>query len=136
MRGCARARAPRLAAAALWIPLALVLPLRAGKTAVAAPAAFGIESREAYLSKKIESFPLTHRVNQIPGARLLFVGLRPYYVDVPYVRTFGPDFAAAARDFNATHALVEFASTPVPGDWRLVAEERGARLYEIPSGSR
>lgn len=130
-----RARAPRLAAAALWIPLLLTLPLKAGKTAVAAPAALGIESRDDYLSKKIESYPVTRTVNGIPGARVVFAGLRPYYLEVPYVRA-GADLAADARAFGATHAIVEFEAS-VPPDWTLVEERRGVRLYAVsPSANR
>jgi hypothetical protein len=73
---------------ALLLPAAPLLGLKAGKAAVAAPAALGLESRSAYLRKKIETFPACEMVNELPpsqAVKVLFVAVRPYYLDRPFV---------------------------------------------------
>src|SRR3989338_2263986 len=65
---------------ALLFPALPLLALRIGKTAVAIPVVFGIESREEYLGKKIESFNTSNYANKEldKDAYILFAGFRPY----------------------------------------------------------
>ncbi len=105
---------------------------------MALPTALGLESREHYLSKKIESFPMQHRVNSTEGARVLFIGLRPYYLTVPSRRvTVTSNLKDQAERFQATHLIHEYQG---PGERAAldaiefltpVDEARGTRLYVI-----
>jgi hypothetical protein len=72
---------------ALLLPAAPLLVLKGGKAAVAAPAALGLERRSTYLGKKIETFAACDIVNGLPAAevKVLFVAVRPYYLDRPFV---------------------------------------------------
>jgi hypothetical protein len=107
---------------ALILPFAPPLVLKAGKSAVAAPAAVGLESRSAYLTKKIETFAACEAVNQAPGAevKVLFAGARPYYLDrpfvwipytgaIPFLRGIESreDFVRRAREQGITHVIHE-----------------------------
>lgn len=71
--------------AGLLLPGLPLIALKAGKAAVAAPAAFGLESRSHYLAKKIETFEACEIVNGLPDrdVRVLFMAQRPYYLDRP-----------------------------------------------------
>jgi hypothetical protein len=71
--------------AALLLPGLPLIALKAGKAAVAAPAALGIESRSHYLAKKIETYEACEIVNGLPDpdVRVLFIAHRPYYLDRP-----------------------------------------------------
>jgi len=94
---------------------------------VAAPAAIGLESRSAYLGKKIESFAACEVLNRLPdpNVKVLFAGVRPYYLDRPFVWIpyTGPstffrgvntweDFIGRLRELGITHVLHE------PGGFR------------------
>jgi hypothetical protein len=72
---------------ALLLPAAPLLFLKAGKAAVAAPAAVGLESRSSYLGKKIETFAACEVLNKLPepDVKVLFAGVRPYYLDRPFI---------------------------------------------------
>ena len=75
---------------ALLFPALPLLALRIGKTAVAIPVVFGIESREEYLGKKIESFNTSNYANKEldKDAYILFAGFRPYYLDHRFYRIY------------------------------------------------
>jgi hypothetical protein len=118
-RGGALGAALTVAAIALAAPL---LAVKAARTAVAIPAALGLESRSSYLSRKIESFAACEFLNGLPRAdvRVLYMGYRPYYLDRPYIRcvdgTMGPfflgvrdsgDFFRKLRSERVTHVLFE-----------------------------
>lgn len=107
---------------ALLLPAVPLLFLKAGKTAVAAPAALGLERRSAYLSKKVETFAACELLNNDPSpdVKVLFVAVRPYYLDRPYVwipYTGGvpflrgvktrEDFLRRVREEKITHVLYE-----------------------------
>jgi len=114
---------------ALILPAVPLLGLKAGKAAVAAPAALGLESRSAYLSKKIETFQACERLNALPepDVRVLFVAVRPYYLDRPYVwipysggvpflrgvKT-REDFLRRIREERITHVVYEPAPSRDP----------------------
>jgi hypothetical protein len=112
---------------ALLLPAVPLLLLKAGKAAVAAPAAVGLESRSAYLGKKIETFAACEALNRLPEAdvKVLFAGLRPYYLDRPFIWVpyIGPkgflqdlttreDFVRRIREHGITHVVFE------PGGFR------------------
>lgn len=112
--------------AALFLPAAPLLVLKAGKAAVAAPAAFGIESRSHYLAKKIETFEACEVLNALPekDVKVLFLAHRVYYLD----REFLPmefiqgcagreDVVRRVREARVTHVLVEPGT--VPGTWKI-----------------
>ncbi len=96
---------------ALVLPAAPVLALKGGKAAVAAPAALGLESRSAYLGKKIETFAACEAVNALPDrdVKVLFVAVRPYYLDRPFVWIpyYGP--ATFLREVRDREELVRWA---------------------------
>lgn len=107
---------------ALFLPALPLLALKAGKAFVAAPAALGFESRSSYLSKKIETYPACEFLNRAPAGpktKVLFVGLRPYYLDVPFVHAGGgmesfwtglsgrEELVRRVRDLGITHVLEE-----------------------------
>jgi hypothetical protein len=107
---------------ALILPAMPLLILKAGKAAVAAPAAIGLESRSAYLGKKIETFAACEQLNALPepNVKVLFAAVRPYYLDrdfiwIPYVgpNTFfrnvntWDDFLRRLREEKITHVLHE-----------------------------
>ena len=75
---------------ALLFPALPLLALRIAKTAVAIPVVFGIESREEYLGKKIESFNTSNYANKEldKDAYILFAGFRPYYLDHRFYRIY------------------------------------------------
>jgi hypothetical protein len=116
--------------AALFLPAAAVLALKTGKAAVAAPAALGLESRSSYLARKIETFEACERLNALPDpdVRVLFVAVRPYYLDRPYlwipyadrsvflkgVKT-REDFLRRIREERITHVVWEPAPMRDPG---------------------
>jgi hypothetical protein len=102
--------------AALFLPVLPLLALKAGKTAVAAPAAFGLESRSRYLSKKIETFEACEILNGLPqpDVKVCFLAQRPYYLDRPFVHieildgTRGrEDLIRRLREAGCTHVVVE-----------------------------
>jgi len=110
-------------AAALLLPAAPLVALKAGKAVVAAPAAFGLESRSHYLSKKIETFEACEVLNALPDqdVKVLFLAQRPYYLDRPMVfETFWTglrnreDFVRRIREMNVTHVLFEPELIPFP----------------------
>jgi hypothetical protein len=82
--------------AALLIPALVMAAIKIPRALVAAPAAFGLESRSAYLSKKIETFAAGERLKSEPGVKVLFVGWRPYYLEVPW--TYLPDPKVQGRE--------------------------------------
>lgn len=99
---------------ALLLPAAPLLVLKAGKAAVAAPAALGLEGRSRYLAKKVETFAACEMLNGLPrrDVRVLFLAYRPYYLDRPFV--WGAPEAADAdafvrrlRELGVTHVLLE-----------------------------
>jgi hypothetical protein len=107
---------------ALLLPAAPLLVLKGGKAAVSAPAALGLESRSAYLEKKIETFAACEVLNRLPDpdVKVLFAAVRPYYLDrpfvwVPYVGPnpftrdlkTGDDFIRRIRELKITHVLLE-----------------------------
>jgi hypothetical protein len=107
---------------ALILPSVPLLLLKGGKAAVAGPAALGLESRSAYLNKKVETFAACETLNAMPGPRVkvLFVAIRPYYLDhpfvwipytggVPFLRGVGTrdEFLRRAREEGITHVLYE-----------------------------
>src|SRR6185503_8061997 len=113
---------------ALVLPAAPLLFLKAGKAAVATPAALGLESRSAYLGKKIETFAACEVLNRLPDpdVKVLFAGVRPYYLDrpfiwVPYVGAVPflqgvnsrEDFVRRLRERGITHVVHE------PGGLRM-----------------
>jgi hypothetical protein len=112
----------------LLVPGFVLLGLKIGKTVVAAPAALGIESRDEYLSKKIETYSLCQYVNEkLPGAKVLFMGLRPYYLDCPFIyvtpmarRPFyhglktPQGFLARMREHGITHVIYEPTGRRLP----------------------
>ncbi len=115
---------------ALLLPAVPLAVLKAGKAAVAAPAALGIERREAYLAKKIETFQACRYLDRLPDPRVkvLFVAHRPYYLDRPFVHAVDSgwqpfyrglrdreDFVRRAREQGITHVLYE-PSLP-QGSW-------------------
>jgi hypothetical protein len=146
---------------ALFLPAAPLLVLKAGKVAVAAPAAIGLESRSAYLGKKIETFAACERLNSLsdPGVKVLFAGVRPYYLDRPFVWVpyLGPNpffqgvttwdaFVLRLRERGITHVLYEpggFHGAPFveahefgPPTFREIGRwpwkyDRSVRLYEV-----
>jgi hypothetical protein len=108
--------------AALLLPAAPLLVLKGGKAVVAAPAALGLESRSAYLGKKIETFAACDLLNHLPdpNVKVLFAGVRPYYLDRSFVwmTYFGQnpfsrdirtreDFVRRIRAQGITHLLYE-----------------------------
>jgi hypothetical protein len=113
---------------ALLLPAAPLLVLKGGKAAVAAPAAVGLESRSAYLGKKVETFAACEVLNRLPdpNVKVLFAGVRPYYLDRPFVWIpyLGPnaflggvttreEFVRRVREQGITHILHE------PGGFRV-----------------
>lgn len=103
----------------IWAALIPALPLlilKAGKTAVAAPAAIGLESRSHYLSKKIETFQACEILNALPdlSVKVLFLAQRPYYLDRPMapevfwqgVRN-RDDLLRRIQETRVTHVLYE-----------------------------
>jgi len=150
--------ARRLALAAVFIPALPLLALKAGRTAVAVPAALGIESRDSYLGKKIEVYDACLAVNRLPEpVRVLPLVHQPYFLDRPVVELWtidwrnvrsGEDLARAARSAGATHVLVEpripencglpgGTNAFVPPDFREIGDGwdhwdgRRIRLYEL-----
>jgi hypothetical protein len=114
---------------ALLLPAVPLLVLKAGKAVVATPAALGLESRSAYLGKKIETFAACEELNRLPdpNVNVLFAAVRPYYLDRPFVWIpyTGPnrffrnvntweDFIRRLRESGITHVLHE------PGGFRSV----------------
>lgn len=106
----------RLALASVLLPALALLPLKAARTAFAAPAALGLEPAAAYLSRKIETYPVCALVNGLPGdVRVLPLVERPYHLERPWVEPerLGPPpstaeaFAAALRSRSITHVVVE-----------------------------
>jgi hypothetical protein len=100
----------------LLLPAAPLVVLKAGKAAVAAPAAFGLESRSHYLSKKIETYEACEVLNALPEkqVKVLFMAQRPYYLDRPMVpEQFWEglrnreDLVRRARQMGVTHVLFE-----------------------------
>lgn len=136
----ARARGGALGAATTAAAILLAAPLfavKAVRTAVAVPAALGLESRSSYLTRKIESFAACERLNNLPRAdvRVLYMGYRPYYLDRPYVRCLDGTHAAFFRDVRdredflhklrrekITHVLVERPRLP-QAEWLGPPEE-------------
>lgn len=113
--------------AALLIPAGPLLILKAGKAAVAAPAAVGLQSRSAYLASKIETFAACEALNRLPepDVKVLFLAHRPYYLDRPFVHAVygGPffrglggrdDFVRRARELGITHVLYEPSPPQAP----------------------
>ena len=107
----------------LLLPAAPLLALKAGKAAVAAPAAFGLESRSHYLAKKIETFEACEILNKLPDpdVKVLFIAQRPYYLDRPMMPEqfwlgLGnrEDLLLRIRKLGTTHVLVE---PDAWGDW-------------------
>jgi hypothetical protein len=107
--------------AGLLLPAAPLLALKAGKAAVAAPAAFCLESRSHYLAKKIETFEACEILNRLPDpeVRVLFIAHRPYYLDRPMMPDqfwddlhSRDDLVRQIREQKVTHVLVE------PNSWR------------------
>jgi len=102
--------------AGLLLPAVPLIALKAGKAAVAAPAAFGLESRSHYLAKKIETFEACEILNGLPDSdvRVQFLAQRPYYLD----RRLAPndfwqgvrgkdDYLRRLRETGITHVLYE-----------------------------
>ena len=127
--------------AALLLPAAPLLILKAGKAAVAAPAAAGIESRSSYLGKKIETFAACETLNRLPdpNVKVLFAATRPYYLDRPFVWIpyIGPnafygdmktadDFVRRVREQGITHVLAE------PGGFRAAPFIEAEALPRAP----
>jgi hypothetical protein len=146
-----------LVTVALFLMAGPLILLKAGKAAVAAPAAFGLESRSAYLSKKVETFAACERLNGLPDpeVRVLFLGDRPYYLDRPFVGAEAfrgvrgrEEFLRRARELRLTHVLHEPVGAgppwisdpeaffgPAPfvklGEWPYGPSTRRVRLYRI-----
>lgn len=112
--------------AALLVPSLPLVVLKAGKAAVAAPVALGLESRSAYLTKKIETYAACDLLNRLPSPRVkvLFVGVRPYYLDrpfvwipytgaVPFLRGIATreEFLSRLREEGITHVIYEPSSS-------------------------
>jgi hypothetical protein len=117
------------ALSALILPAAPLLVLKTGKAVVAAPAALGFESRSAYLGKKIETFAACDLLNRLPSpdVKVLFAGVRPYYLDRPFIwipYTGGipflrgvktrAEFLRRVREQEITHVLYEPAPSRDP----------------------
>jgi hypothetical protein len=103
-------------AAALLLPAAPLLVLKAGKAAVAAPAAFGFESRSHYLGKKIETYAACEVLNAMPdpAVKVLFLAQRPYYLEKPMAPNrllkelqSREDLVRRVREIGVTHVLWE-----------------------------
>ncbi len=111
-------RIPRgWALAALLVPALPLLALKAGRTAVAAPAALGLQGVDVYLSRKVETYEACRAVNAMPGRlRVLAWIFRPYHLGAERLAAWeataegkrGVDvLAEAARSEGITHVLVE-----------------------------
>jgi hypothetical protein len=126
-RGGLLGAAVTIAAVAVAVPM---LGVKAARTAVAVPAALGLEDRSSYLSRKVESFAACAWVNGLPRSdvRVLYMGYRPYYLDRPYIRcldgTYAPffrdirsreDFLRKLRSERVTHVLFERPRMPQAG---------------------
>jgi hypothetical protein len=98
----------RVVTVAMLLPAFPLLALKAGKAAVAAPAAIGAESRSAYLSKKVETFAACEAVARIerPDVKVLFMGFRPYYLDRPFVHALDGTHAPFFRDVRGLEDFV------------------------------
>lgn len=101
---------------ALLLPAAPLVVLKAGKAAVAAPAAIGLESRSHYLSKKIETYPACEVLNALPDDQVLvlFLAQRPYYLDrrmapgeVWWLARNAEDLQRRVFEQGVTHVLFE-----------------------------
>jgi hypothetical protein len=102
--------------AALLLPGLPLLALKAGKAAVAAPAAFGLESRSHYLAKKIETYEACEILNNLPDpdVRVHFLAHRPYYLDRPLAPNDfwqgvrgKEDYVQRLRETGVTHVVYE-----------------------------
>jgi hypothetical protein len=153
------ARLPRgWALALLLAPLLPLLALKAGRTAVALPAALGIEGRDAYLARKLETYEACRAVNALPGRpKVLALILRPYPLRpalwapldlTPDDLRSGRALERRMREAGCTHLLAEpgvldaaapgwldGASLREIGSWPM-PDGRRVRLYEVLSPGR
>ena len=109
--------------AGLLLPGLPLIALKAGKAAVAAPAAFGLESRSHYLAKKIETYEACEILNNLPDpdVRVHFLAQRPYYLDRPLAPNDfwqgvrgKEDYVRRLRETGITHVIYEPSSVALP----------------------
>jgi hypothetical protein len=119
----------------------------------------GLESREAFLSRKIETYRATAFLNGCRPGRVMIVGALDYYVQAPFLHARDdhgftpfaalkgiPDFLVWMPD-DITHLLVErlpgggrvtflrwLARDGIPSGLQLVYKDPGALVFKIPRG--
>lgn len=124
------------------------------------PVLLGLESREAFLSRKVPTYPATAHLNTLGAGRVLVVGALDYHLEspflharddhafTPYARMEGiPDFLAWMPG-DVTHLLVErfpgggsrtfldwMARDGVPAGLQLVYEDPGALVFRVSRAS-
>jgi hypothetical protein len=119
------AAGPRVRAfllASLLAPAALMALVKLPRSLVAAPVVLGLESRSAYLAKKIETFEAGERLRAEKDVKLLFLAARGYYLEVPWVwlNVVGAvstreELVRRIRDLGITHVIHEPSGIlPVP----------------------
>ncbi len=149
-RASARRSAHRLFAAMIVIILPLQLLPFAGRAAARARVVFGLESRDKYLLRSDDIYPMARRASAVlpADAKLLYVGERSYYflafgidtamgmplrqgvVDFPALRTPGA-LLARIHELGYTHVIVNeavlAARTPFALDMLRPLKDNGLR---------
>ncbi len=95
--------------------ISLTLLLHVSKTAVNIPVVFGLETKEQYLRKMINSYQATEYVNNNldDTARILLIGDRSYYLEKPFIS--GPGY----------HGYIDYHSFKRPQEFLDRLEELG-----------
>ncbi len=152
LRLCRLASGAALAACPLWV---------GARAAQRLPVVLGLESREAFLTRRCEPYAADAWLNALGASgrtvRVFLAGCRGYYLDVPYVEAHDAhayvDYAKEAtmaslvrraRAEGLTHILVELdpasgsqtfqallARDGLPHDLVARFESPGAKVYEI-----